>query len=388
MSDSCDEDEEFLENHAKQKIEKDELAAEVSAAEEDEVEEEYGEEYDDDAEEESRTCQLEAVKCDAYVISNRVAYSVPYVKMKSGESGRVVDYNECIVVENALVLGSYKSPKSWPAASEFPIKSVVVIKGRLKEGDKIPQDEYSGDFLWYARLVIKGKENGQDKSILKLIPKQVVKALRSYSRNSGEELITRYVPAEDNGRDFPAVLNNWPKATGVKSEGVIPKPVSKTPALTLQSESNPKRKATEEGPVDDALDAQKKKKTYIRKDQGTKQESSKETEKMMADDPAKETLNGNKAIGKANASKSNALGFEPKKTLGNGKQDAEAESISANQCEASIDDNVGENGKASCSYGEQITSATRTCNETIVCVKNASRTHTYWDGNKLIIMQF
>ena len=94
----------------------------------------------------------------AYIIFNRSAYGIPLAGNGS-DSGRVRDHNQVIVVENDTVLGQLNNAKSWPAATSIPPISIVVVKGRHDENQKIPTNKEKGMFHWYARVVSAENQN-------------------------------------------------------------------------------------------------------------------------------------------------------------------------------------------------------------------------------------
>jgi hypothetical protein len=158
----------------------------------------------------------------AYIMFNRSAYSVG--SCTGPEAGRVRDYNHPIVVDDATTLGQMSNAKNWPAAEQMPPLAVVVVKGRHEETTPFPLKKESGTFHWYARVVIKGKEDSADRNILRPIPKALVVQLITYIARiesmKTSSLIVLYQPHENNAKTFPMQPNNWQKASGIKSDAI------------------------------------------------------------------------------------------------------------------------------------------------------------------------
>jgi len=170
---------------------------------------------------------------DAYVLSNKVAYLVPYAGSDMKGQGRIRDYEDVITVENETVLSQMKNPKSWPEPKDIPSQAIVVIKGRHAEADELAAGKENGPFGWYARVVHKGNPNGPDRKILRLIPKAVVKGLKTYLAKhphyNRTSLITDYQPEYDNAKEFPVSINGWKECRTLKSEAAPPKRTPKEP---------------------------------------------------------------------------------------------------------------------------------------------------------------
>ena len=179
--------------------------------EEEEEEEEEDEEIEED---ESKR---------AYLLHNRGSYYVP-PSPDGVRAGRVRDHNIPIEVEDATTLGHMGQAKFWPKADQLPPLAIVVVKGTFDEDTKLVPGKTTGPFLWYARLVIKGKPNGSDRKFLRLIPKAVcqdfVRTMAKLDGMKKSSLITLYQPDFENAKGFPVLANRFKKVSGIKTEAI------------------------------------------------------------------------------------------------------------------------------------------------------------------------
>lgn len=167
-------------------------------------------------------------------------------------AGRIRDYGDVIVVENETILGQMKNPKSWPDVKDISTHAVVIIKGRHTEGEDLKPGKEHGPFGWYARVVHKGNLHGPDRKILRLIPKTVVKALKTYLSKhphyNRTSLIADYQPEFDNAKEFPVAINEWSECRTIKSESVPQKRAPKDPDTKKTKKLEPEFEANMSSP--------------------------------------------------------------------------------------------------------------------------------------------
>lgn len=155
---------------------------------------------------------------------NRQHYYVPNAGIKR-------DYGMAMEVPSAEVLGemvaSQASAGKWPLAATIDPAAVVVLEGKFKPTDK------DTSYAWYTRLVVKGEPNGDDKDILRHIPKQTTKEFIKMMSEDGQlcssRLITDYQPSDYNQRVLVPLkdVSDWtivpqaelPKSLAVKPAG-------------------------------------------------------------------------------------------------------------------------------------------------------------------------
>ena len=126
---------------------------------------------------------------------NRQYYFVPF-------KSKVRDYKRVLVVPSAEVLGemvsSQSSASKWPLASTIDPAAVVVLKGKFRKDDE--EESYA----WYTRIVVEGARDGDDKMILRHIPKGVCKEFIKYlsedAEMSASRLVTQHQPPDHNQR--------------------------------------------------------------------------------------------------------------------------------------------------------------------------------------------
>ena len=200
---------------------------------------------------------------EAYVMRNNVAYLVPYCGDEEAEPGRIRDYGGLVEVADDETLGAMHLPKNWPAAEKICPTAIVVIKARFTESDVLKKDKKTGPFGWYARVVTT-KDSDTDspnKKILKLIPKQVVKAIIKYLSThktmSRSGLIADYQPYDENKKPFPVDINGWTRCPGIKGTGIVAKKEPKEPKEPTEPKSSKaKVAAAREEPDEELSDAE------------------------------------------------------------------------------------------------------------------------------------
>ena len=154
---------------------------------------------------------------------NRQYYLVPNKCKKR-------DYKRVIVAPSAEVLGemvaSQASAAKWPLASTIDPAAVVVLKGKFKKDDT--EDSYA----WYVRIVVEGSQDGDDKFILRHIPKGVckefIKFLSEDQEMSASRLVTQHQPPDYNQRVIVPLkdVSNWTEVpTAQKPRSLAIKPV-------------------------------------------------------------------------------------------------------------------------------------------------------------------
>jgi len=157
---------------------------------------------------------------------NRTAFYVP--PSDGTTAGRVRDHNHVIWVEDGAALTATATAKGWPGVNEIHPMSIVVSKGRFNEGDELNDNPQKGPFTWGCRFGVLSKPDGDDKKIIRHMPKPLVTeflrvmAKREEMRESS--LITIYQPENDNARALPVHSNNFEKCPWIKSDAT---PVSR-----------------------------------------------------------------------------------------------------------------------------------------------------------------
>ena len=236
--------------------------------EEDEEEEEEEEDDDDDDEEgmapkdveEDEGEEEDDTPSEFFVEYNRQYSHVPnraVVRKHGPERALVVDTCEKLGEMSVSAQNSGGGAARWPLAESIDPASIVVLKGRIKEDDK------SMHFVWYCRIVVKNRSDGDDVNILRHIPKQVCRELIAYMTKAENglarsRLITEYAPTNNNEKvlvPYPKV-NNWqlvlapqlPKTIGIKPAGVGSKRVvADTPAAAPPAAAAPSKKSKTAG---------------------------------------------------------------------------------------------------------------------------------------------
>ena len=190
----------------------------------------------------------------AYVLSNRVAYYVP--KSDGTKPGRVRDHNLPMEVEDGQELTSLQHAKNWPSVENIHPMSIVVVKGRFIENEPVNNHKEVGPFAWYVRVSIKGRKDGPDRKLLRLMPKSVVidflQHIGGLSEMWRSSLICTFQPENDNAKSFPVHLNGWEANKEIKTEAI---PLPRAPKKTADPEAS--------ADADDATDKKKKPVKYF-----------------------------------------------------------------------------------------------------------------------------
>ena len=235
-----------------------------------------GDDYDDGRMPEK---EAGATELDFFIVRNSVPYKVGWAydptkpevsdDKRGGPEllgpGRVRDYGTAMVVEDDDQLGKMDLPKSWPHASEFDSKWVVVIKAKTDKFEMpLPEARDKGPFGWYARVITKSDEHkyrttgvmSDNYKIGKPIPPKVVRDVAKWLSNDQSEtkffrsrLVKRYQPNEDiYKRPFPCKENNWKRVDGIKGTGTKKKSnqESQEKEENQQSSPQPSRKKASE----------------------------------------------------------------------------------------------------------------------------------------------
>ena len=162
---------------------------------------------------------------DLVVPYNRQYYHVPHAAVKRDHQ-RPHEVDSC---EQLGEMAAANSPASkWPIPTTIDPACIVVLEGKIKEGDAAAQ------YVWYLRVAVKGRRSeSDDMNILRHIPKGVVRDILQYMSKEpvlqGSSLITDYQPTNNNDKMLvpSAKVNNWtlvPSGQVPKTLGIKPKP--------------------------------------------------------------------------------------------------------------------------------------------------------------------
>lgn len=173
---------------------------------------------------------------EAYVMYAKKFYDAPMASCGT-KAGRVRDYGRVIWVADGDKIAEMQKGSGWPAPEEVHPLAIVVMKGLISEGARLSTVAGQGPYVWYARVGIEGKPDGDDTKILRHIPRDFVKKFVAHlSQNeslSKSSLITKYQPEKDNVKFVSVKLNeSFKERPDVKLSSAITKPNKKPPAGT------------------------------------------------------------------------------------------------------------------------------------------------------------
>ena len=222
--------------------EEDELAGSGVELEEEDIEEEEEEDDDDDSadddevvvedvdelnEEDEDDCEdhddVPVGNSNCVIEYNRQWYAVP-------NASKVRDHERPHVVETPEILGEMSTSMGgggkWPPGKDIDPASVVVVQGKLRDDDPTLHN------VWYLRITVKGRDDGDDINILRHIPRKIVGEILSImAKDRGlceSSLVLSYQPTNNNEKVLvpSSKVNGWdqlshpPRTIMVKPPGV------------------------------------------------------------------------------------------------------------------------------------------------------------------------
>lgn len=147
----------------------------------------------------------------AYLLYNKKAYEAP-LALEGTKAGRVRDFGRPIWVSDGDKLAEMGKGSAWPAPADVHPLSIVVVKGLVQEGQALSSAKDQGPYVWYARIGIEGKPDGDDLKIIRPVPREFVKKFVAYLSQQDapmchSSLITKYQPEGQNAKHIALKLN-------------------------------------------------------------------------------------------------------------------------------------------------------------------------------------
>ena len=145
-----------------------------------------------------------------YMLYAKKVYEAPLARLGTS-AGRVRDFGKPIFVSDGDKLAEMHKGGAWPPPEAVHPLSIVVVKGLTAEG-QLSSSKDKGPYVWYARIGIEGKPDGDDVKILRHVPREFCKKYVAWLSQQDppqchSSLITKYQPEDLNAKKIDVKFN-------------------------------------------------------------------------------------------------------------------------------------------------------------------------------------